>query len=194
MREATAGMQTPEPRTVALLLFLLAGAAASTFLLVFTRGEDIAEDQPKLSFAYYLDDTVLRTTGPDGEVMFEVRTERAEQSNSASGVEIRYIEMDYGPPGGIPWRVRADRGRISPDASIISLTGNVVAVAERRDAASTVIRTEEMSIDPETQTASSSRRVVLEFGDRLLNATGMEANLATNSLKLLANVNGKFTP
>ena len=36
--------------------------------------------------------------------------------------------------------------------------------------------------------------VELEFDGRVINATGMQANLETNELKLLADVNGKFMP
>ena len=48
--------------------------------------------------------------------------------------------------------------------------------------------------DPETMLASTSRKVTLLFEERKLNATGMEADFATNNLRLLSNVNGKFIP
>jgi lipopolysaccharide export system protein LptC len=49
-------------------------------------------------------------------------------------------------------------------------------------------------VESETLIAETKEDVTLEFGDRVVYASGMEANFETNNLKLLADVNGTFLP
>lgn len=185
---------TPEPRTLLRLLLLGAGAAVTSFIVFLDRDRDDEDRRPKLQLAYYLDSATLTGTGPDGAVLYSVSTRRAQQMNDARQIELDEISMDYGAPQGLPWNVRADRGRIPQDASVIVLEGNIVAVSGADHPNRTEIRTEQLSIDPDTMLATTDKKVTLLFEARRLNATGMEADFKTNNLRLLSNVNGKFTP
>jgi LPS export ABC transporter protein LptC len=187
-------MITPEPRTVATLLLLLGGALISTMLLLATNEEEQKTARPELSLAYYLDKAELSGTGPDGKLLYEVWTERASQSPSDSSIALDRVRMKYTAPGGAtPWELQANSGKIPADTSIIALRGNVIAVS-RNDRNNTIIRTQRLNIDPEMREATTNRKVVVEFNGRKVNATGMLANLETNRLELLSNVNGKFLP
>jgi len=185
---------TPDLRTVMTLIVLAAGAAASTFLVVMNSEDDDEQRKPALQLAYYLDSATLTGTGPDGVVLYSVQTTRAQQMSNTREIELDEILMDYGAPQGLPWQVRADRGRIPEDASVIMLEGNIVAVSGPNHPNRTEIRTQSLNIDPDTMKATTNKRVTLLFDDRKLNATGMEADFKSNNLKLLANVHGKFTP
>jgi LPS export ABC transporter protein LptC len=102
--------------------------------------------------------------------------------------------MKYAAPGGAaPWELQANSGNIPADTSIIKLRGNVIAVS-RNGRDRTIIRTQRLNIDPETREATTNRKVIVEFNGRKINATGLLANLETNRLELLSNVNGKFVP
>ena len=57
-----------------------------------------------------------------------------------------------------------------------------------------ILRTERLDIEPDTRNAMTTEDVTLEFEGRQIDATGMQANFETNSLKLLSNVNGRFLP
>ena len=187
-------MQTPEPRTVASLLLLAAGAALSSFLAVMNSEKEPAERAPELQLAYYLDTAELTGTAADGTVLYTVKTKRAQQVSESNSIELAEILMDYGAPQGTPWKVRADRGRIPAGAQVIELEGNVVAVSHGDSSSQTVINTERLDIEPGTMRASTKKRVRLSFNDRQLNATGLQADFSANNLKLLSNVNGKFIP
>jgi LPS export ABC transporter protein LptC len=184
----------PEPRAILSLVFLLAGAAASIYISSQPWDERETERRPELSLAYYLDQAELIGTGEDGEILYQVSTRRAAQRPDDETIEMDQVHMIYGAPTALPWELNADSGRIPADASVIELIGNVVAISSEEGKAPTIIRTQRLDIDPMTRQASTNEKVQLEFGDRILNATGMEANFETNKLDLLADVNGKFAP
>lgn len=186
--------QLPEPRTIAAFAILLVAALASTWALFLVREDAPDAPRPELSLAYYLDRAVLTGTSADGTVIYRVSTRRAEQRPSDESITLQGIEMNYGPPTGLPWDVRATRGRIPPDASIIELAGDVVAVSGEGHPNRTEIRTERLDIDPDAMLARTDRKVTIMVGSRQLDARGMEAEFDTNRLRLLSNVHGKFLP
>ncbi|MEE4185529.1 MAG: LPS export ABC transporter periplasmic protein LptC [Gammaproteobacteria bacterium] len=187
-------MTLPEPRNVLAFVLLLAGAVGSTFLVF--RHSEIAEvsEKPTLSLAYYLDNAELTGTTADGSVLYRIRADRAEQNTTDASIEMRAIDLDYGPVGGPTWNVRANAGRIPAAAEVIELAGDVTAVSGDLPGGRTEIRTQQLDIHPDTMLATTPARVAVLFDGHQLNGTGMEANFRTNRLNLLANVNGKFTP
>lgn len=186
-------LSLPEPRTL-LSLLLLGAAAAGTYFIAAESGGGRDRAKPELQLAYYLNSAQLSGTDADGTVLYTVTTRQARQNSETGSIELSEIVMDYGAPRGLPWNVRADRGRIPEDASVIELEGNVVAVSGADHPTPTVITTNTLSIDPATMLADTNDRVTLSFDERLLNARGMQANFETNNLKLLSDVNGKFVP
>ena len=187
-------MMLPETRTLFLFMVLAAGAVFSTLLMLSLSEDEQKDNRPELSLAYYLDSAELVGTAADGSVVYQLKTRHAEQNEIDESVELEDIVMTYGPPVGLPWDVRADSGRIPADASIIQLEGNVTAISGAGHPNSTVITTPRMNINPDTMSAITRSPVTVVFEDRRLYSTGMEANFRTNRLKLLSNVNGKFSP
>lgn len=184
----------PDLRTLFTLLILAAIAGVTGFVVYVNSEDEDVTERPELQLAYYLDSATLTGTGPDGVVRYSVSTRRAQQSRNAQEIALDDIRMDYGAPQGLPWKLRADRGRIPQGANVIVLEGNIVAISGDDHPNRTEIRTQRLSIDPETMLAQTNKKVTLLFEKRRLNATGMEADFATNNLKLLSNVNGKFIP
>lgn len=187
-------MHSPEPRNLLTLALLLAGAVISTILVVDTWDEEEKREKPQLSLAYYLDSAELTGTAADGTILYRVRTRRAAQSVGDDSIELEEVEMEYGPPEGMPWALAAKTGRIPEDASIIELSGNVVATSGDDKDNATTIRTNRLDIDPETRLATTDQKVTIDYNGRELHATGMRANFEKNQLNLLSNVNGKFVP
>jgi len=183
-----------DPRTLATLVVLAGLAALTTFVVFSNRDTDTEDRRPELQLSYYLDAATLTGTGPDGTVLYSVTTRRAQQMSDTQEIELDEINMEYGGPQGLPWTVRADRGRIPEDASVIVLEGNIVAVSGRGHPNRTEIRTQRLDINPDTMLATTNKKVTLLFEQRRLYATGMEADFKSNNLKLLADVNGKFNP
>ncbi len=174
------------------LLFI--GVIVSSFIVSGTWSDEKKPSRPELSLAYYLDQAELIGTGPDGKILYQVWTQRASQSIDDSGIELDKVRMLYGPPMEMAWELKSKTGRIPADASVIELRGDVVAISATEGTSPTIIRTQRLDIDPATRQASTKNKVELEFDGRIINATGMHANFETNEIKLLSNVNGKFTP
>ena len=70
----------------------------------------------------------------------------------------------------------------------------MLAVSRDGNESATTIRTNYLEIDPDRRTANTKARVIVEFNEQKVNATGLEADLERNKFKLLSNVNGKFFP
>ena len=187
-------MFSPEPRTVVRLVLLLAGAAISSLLLVNTRTTEDNESTPELSLAYYLNKAELISTGPDGKMLYQVWTEQASQSLGDKSINLENVRLVYVPPAGLAWELAADKGNIPEDASTIELRGQVIAISGDKEADTTTIRTNALSVNPTTRQATTRQKVVIEYNGRELHATGMEADFEANRLNLLSNVNGKFEP
>jgi lipopolysaccharide export system protein LptC len=184
----------PEPRTIVALTLLAAAAAGSSLLLLDTGPEKKRLAPPELSLAFFLNKAELTGTGKNGEIVYQVWTDKAAQSTQDASISMERVRMVYGPPDRIPWKLRADTGNIPADARVIHLQGNVVATAGDDVQKRVVIRTEQMDIDPATREASTDREVAIDYNGRILNALGMRANLDSNQLQLLADVNGTFLP
>jgi LPS export ABC transporter protein LptC len=184
----------PEPRTLISLALLAAGAVGSSLLLLNTGQDKQKPEPPELSLAFYLNKAELTGTGPNGEIVYQVWTEKAAQATGDESIAMDNVRMVYGPPDNIPWKLRANSGSIPASARIIRLSGDVVATAGDGDANQMTIRTQQMDIDPATREASSSSEVAIDYDGRILNAVGMRANLESKQLTLLAEVNGQFTP
>ena len=187
-------MYTPEPRNFIRLVLLAAGATISSLMLVNTWTTEEKQSKPELSLAYYLDKAELVGTGPDGKILYQVWTHRAQQTMGDESINMDDVRMVYGPTDGLPWKLEANKGKIPADASTIELSGNVIATSGRSKADTTTIRTDKLSIDPATRQATTQQKVVIEYNGRELNATGMNADFEANQLDLLSNVNGKFAP
>ena len=187
-------MYTPEPRTVVKLVLLAAGATISSLMLIDSWNTEKKLSKPELSLAYYLDKAELIGTGPDGKILYQVWTKRAQQTVGDESIDMSAVRMIYGPPDGLPWELAARKGKIPADASIIELSDNVIATSGRNEQDTTTIRTNELAIDPATRQATTRQKVVIEYNGRELNATGMQADFEANRIDLLSNVNGKFAP
>lgn len=187
-------MYLPEARTLISLALLAAAAAGSGLLLLNTGQEKNEPEPPELSLAFYLNKAELTGTGPSGEIVYQVWTEKASQETSDESIAMDSVRMVYGPPDSIPWKLHANSGSIPAKARIISLRGDVVATAGDNDSNKMIIRTQQMDIDPATREATSRREVAIDYNGRILNAVGMRANLESKQLTLLADVNGQFLP
>jgi len=184
----------PETRTVIAFALLTAGAVGSSMLLLNNEGEKQTLEPPELSLAFYLDKAELTGTGPKGEIVYRVWTEKAVQSTSDETITMDGVRMKYDPADGVPWELRANNGKIADAVRVIQLSGDVVAIGITDEQTVVTIRTQELNMDPATREASADGEVTVDYNGRKLNALGMRANLASNQVKLLADVNGQFIP
>lgn len=187
-------MTPPAARTVVFLLLLTGVAALSTLLLLSVSDQPTDDRPPGLSLSFYVLDAEVLGTDESGAVVYRMQTNRAEQNTKDQSILLQQIDMQYGPPEGPTWSLSSDAGRMTSDAAQIELRGNVRAELAGTQSATTVIQTTQLDFEPSIMVARTTSRVAISFDARVLYASGLEANMETNSLQLLSNVYGKFTP
>ena len=182
-------------RTAIVLIALTAGALASWYLARSGRGDgDATPTFDTTQQGYYLKSARILGTGPNGDLLYELRAEDAEQKEN-DHVFFTNVLLQYSPQSSVPWRVNADSAVIRQDENRVLLSGNVRAISsEGFSGKDTELRTQYLEIDPENYLAETNERVQIRIGARSLTATGMLASLKENRLELKSNVSGKFAP
>jgi len=181
----------------AILTFTILGAAAAgTWYLprTFTRPEITQTISETDSGGFYLRAARILGTSVDGQLLYEIEAEYAEQQQN-NDIELQKVKIKYAPGANVPWTINADQATLSDDHDIVRLSGHVVAVSNEGFAGQvTEIRSPRLDVDPNTYQAETDDRVQLRIGSRSLTATGMLALLQENRLELKSNVSGKFVP
>ena len=180
-------------RTIAGLSLLLAIALGSTALLLRAREKpQTAAASAQLGIGYYLTDAVLSGTGADGHVLYRIRARTVVQKPGNGSVRMENVSVDYEPTTQVPWNLHADTGKMRPGGKIIELSGNVVAATRDANSPSATISTDYLEFDPDTDTASTTGKVVIEYADSVVQATGLRAMLRQDRMELLADVRGRY--
>ena len=179
-------------RTALLIVVLALGAAASWYLARQNGGPVVSPPRDVVHRGYYLKSARILGTGPDGNLLYEITADRAEQKEDQS-IEFTDVSVRYSPQSEVPWTVNADTATIVDDRQRVLLKGNVKAVSsEGFSGDETEIRTQYLELNPETYVAETDERVHIRIGTHSLSATGMLASLKEDRLQLMSNVSGKF--
>ena len=183
------------PKNLLLFVALTAGAVGSWYLSRPDEGlreEDSTFDTAYLG--YYLKAARILGTGEDGDLLYEIEADRAEQ-RSETRIDFKDVRIRYSPESNVPWTVNADEATLSEGDPTVTLRGHVRAFSERGFGdTDTEIRTQYLELDPERYLAETDERVQIRIGARSLTATGMLASLDSNRVELKSNVSGKFAP
>ena len=183
------------PKNLLIFTALAGGAIASWYLA--QSGNTDGDGAPTIDASqrgYYLKSARILGTGPDGELLYELQAEHAEQEDD-NKVSFTDVRLNYSPQSDVPWTVNADSATIYADEQIVELKGHVTALSsEGFSGSDTEIRTQYLEIDPENFVAETDEPVQVRIGSRSLTATGMLASLKENQVQLKSNVSGKFAP
>ena len=182
-------------RSVLLFSVLIAAAIGSWYLARVRGGDDAGQRVvDPVHRGFYHKSARILGTGPDGNLLYELRAGHAEEQVDGS-IEFTDVRFDYSPEMDVPWTVNADSATILPVRQLVQLRGHVRATSAQGFADSdTEIRTQYLELDPERYTAETDERVQIRIGARSLTATGMLASFNDNRLELKSNVSGKFVP
>lgn len=184
------------PREIVAIAVLMAGAMASWYLSRSSSDEDVSTATFDASHrGYYLKAARILGTGPDGDLLYELEAQEAEQLDQHR-IVFTDVHLDYSPQSDVPWSIDADTATIhTEEPAKVLLEGHVRAISnEGFSGNDTEIRTEYLEIHPEEFLAETDERVQIRIGERSLTATGMLASLQDNRVKLKSNVRGKFAP
>jgi lipopolysaccharide export system protein LptC len=182
-------------RNVLGFALLVVAAAGSWFLKVSLQPPEVEETSRNTrSGGFYLRSATMLGTDANGELLYEIEAEYAEQLPNEE-IEFRNVRISYSPEATVPWTLNADTAVIGRNQERVVLTGDVVAVSsEGLSGEPTEIRTSYLEFDPATYRAETESRVQIRVGSRSLAATGMLALLQEDKLQLKSNVSGRFFP
>ena len=183
------------PRSMVVFALLLVAALASWYVArVNGSADDVQAGVDPTHRGFYLKNARILGTGPNGDLLYEIRAEHAEEQLDGR-IEFTDVRFDYSPETDVLWSVDADSATILPSQPRVQLRGRVRATSGQGFSDSdTEIRTQYLELDPERYIAETDERVQIRIGARSLTATGMLASLDDNRLELKSNVSGKFVP
>jgi LPS export ABC transporter protein LptC len=179
---------------------LLLVALIALLAVILRRGSDegtAERDQGTTpdGTGYYLRDALVREYGEDGAVRLEVAARAATQDLASGAIALETVSVNYFALPGQRWRLTADGGMAHPDMNTVELEGNVVMRGEKRALPEpAVLSTDHLTLDTRQRQARTDAPVTLGFGAYALAATGMQADLMAETLRLESGVNGRFTP
>ncbi len=119
----------------------------------------------------------------------------ATQDLASGSIELETVSVNYFALPGQRWRLTADGGLAQPDMNTVELAGNVVMTGEKKALPEpAVLRTDRLTLDTRERLARTDAPVTLGFGSYAIAATGMQADLNAETLRLESGVNGRFNP
>ncbi|HEY6642586.1 LPS export ABC transporter periplasmic protein LptC [Povalibacter sp.] len=150
---------------------------------------DAVTDMPHQP-AYYLRDAVVTQTEPNGAPGMRLIAHRIEQQPGDESFALQTVRVDYLKVPDKRWYLSADRGFVPPDSHVIQFTGNV-ELRPIDGPATTFLRTEELSVDPDRNIAyTTTSPVAIRFGTYSMRVKRFEADLKTERVKM-ESVNGR---
>lgn len=172
---------------------LLACAVGSWVLLERAGGDrEQSETVPQLGVGYYATGARLSGSGENGDILYRVSARTVAQAPADGSISLRDVVVDYAPAARTPWNLRSERGLIPRGGKIVQLSGDVVAETRVTDRPATTIRTDYLEFDTRTDVAATDREVTISYDGSAVQAKGLRANLAEDSLELLTGVTGSY--
>jgi len=170
---------------------LIAAAVASYGVLNRSPDGALVPDERMEQPGYYLRNAVLTVTQPDGSERMRLVADRIDEQVVDRSYAATGVRVDYTVSNDKPWTLRADAAHVPADLKIVVFSGNVTVSSEQGPRMG-IIRTETLTLDTEANRASTPASVAIEFAGQQLHATGLEADLSSQRLKLESGVNGRF--
>ncbi len=185
----------PNLRNV-VIFSLLSGAAGASWYWgrVGTANAPPGALREPLPLGYYLTDAEITGTDEQGQLLYRIRAERAEERPNENRLLLSDVRVEYRPEENVPWLLTADAGEAPADESYIDLRGTVELASEPGNGDRTIIQTQALRFEPRDLIASSDDSVSLFVGSRRLDAVGIRVFLRDDRLELESSVHGEFSP
>ncbi len=176
-------------------LIAVAALAISTWILSSPARAPKAMGNPAQRElpGYFLKNATLTDYDEFGNPGLRLEAERIDQIAHGNEVSLYNVRVEYDPPGGQTWVMVGDVGHVRPGGQIVDVTGNVRLQGDSPGVdSSAVIHTDSLTYDIPDSIASTKSDVRIDFGEHMLTARGMAANLKERTLRLESRVNGRF--
>lgn len=181
-------------RNVVISALLLAAVAATWY---FGRAGTAPADATEVPLApplgYYLKDAALIGTNAEGRITYRIEAESVSEDGDRAALELDTVRVQYHDNENVSWHVSADRASAAQDRAFLELSGSVrLTSATEPGAATTVVETQRLRLEPDRYLATTSEEVAVSIGDQRLEATGMKAYLKDDRLELESKVHGQL--
>ncbi len=144
---------------------------------------------------YYMTGARITEMGEDGLPRYRIEAERIQQDPANNSIRLEELTLTYRAPEARDWTLSAARGFVPPGSKVLNLAGNVRIVGEPApDMQPAIVRTERLTLDTESNVASTHDRVDIEWGNQRLSTMGLVADLKAERLQLESAVHGRFIP
>lgn len=178
----------------AALLFLLALATGWMLWRMWQPEPDVVLVGPPRS-DYFLLDFELVALDKQGKESFHAVGPRLSRHPYLESITVESPRFSFPDPQGGQWTAQANEAWVDGDGDQLRLTGNVSfdGPPESRQGAVSM-RTQELSVFPETRTVTSPVQVTVTMPGSILRGYGLQADLATRRLVLLSEIEGHYEP
>lgn len=181
---------------VAAVLLLVAVAAGTLWLLRQTGLQMLQAELPKTHTPdYYFTDATVTSLGNDGRPLSELQAPRIVHHPDDDSVEAFQPRMRYFIRNGVPWYAQADHGLEPGGQNRVYLDGHVeLTHPDGNGGPPLVIDTEHLTVNLDTNVASTDDPVTMVKGTNRTNGIGMDGYMQDNRLVLRKDVKGLYAP
>ena len=140
---------------------------------------------------FYSKSTKIINTDGSGMHLFTLDADYVEQESNEV-IKFYDVTISYSPQSKIKWILKSDSATKNKSDEYFTLEGNVSASDINLMSESSVIKTDQLQIDPRTHRVRTNETVDITIDNNVLSAKGMLAILNENKLELISEINGSF--
>lgn len=183
-------------KLLVLLGFLMLLAAGSWWLLRETSLQELLGQRPKSRVPdYYFTDATVTSLDLKGRPASELKAPRIIHHPDDDSVEVFQPRMRYFTKQGLPWYARADHGLEPSGGNLIYLDGHVqLTHADQNGGPPLVINSDRMTVNLDTNIASTDDPVIMTKGVNHETGVGMDGYMQDNRMVLRTAVKGYYVP
>lgn len=182
-------------RNLFLIVLLGAAAAASWFWSRPLTTEQPPPHTGEGDLGYYLRGARMVGTDASGRAVYRILADRLEERPNEERLLLERVQVEYRPPGEVPWVITAGSGNATRDRSLLELRDGVDIRSQPTDGSTPIhLTTAALRFLPATSTAMTDERVVVDAGRWHVEGVGLNTRLKDNRLELESDVHGKFAP
>lgn len=142
---------------------------------------------------YYFTDATVTTLDAQGKPQATLRAPRILHHPDDDSVEVFSPRGTYFMAGGPPWQVQSDHALLPKGGKLVNFDGHVVMQrAGAKGGPPLVVHTDKMSINLDTNIATSADPVEILQGRSQMTGVGMQAWLKDNHVILETQVRGEY--
>ena len=160
-------------------------------------GEDDLTQHLRADYDYYINGMLLDRFGPDDTHVYTLQARRVTHypAGDLSQLELPTLQWHGGEQG--PWHLEAQRGNMRPggnDSYVLVLNDDVHASTALADARTLDLYTSSLELVPASKSAHTDDPVRIVNGNLQKQGTGMQIDLNSRRIRLLADVRARYAP